>query len=122
MQIRSQQMEVMLNDAERKFVLSTVAHMREHHAAQVSRFPEKELQTRVEAGIKRARGYGLTWESSITGFVALTFVIGPDFDKQPRIQSVLTDRSIPADERVEELRFRVGPRDWAQAAEETPAI
>jgi hypothetical protein len=69
----------------------------------------------VRSGVARGRAHGLTWESSLTKFVALMFVIAPNFDRQPAAAAVLSDASLAPDERVDALIDRLSERDWRQA-------
>ena len=102
------------------FVDHLIAHLRQHHAAAVdgdsSDIPEERLRQRVVDGIRRARSYGLTWESAIGGFVALQFVIAPRFDEQFAIHQVLTDSSTPPDERMGLLNDSISAADWFDAS------
>jgi hypothetical protein len=116
--VRQQQMAAFQMMAEERFVLQTMEHMREYHPEQVLGLDHGTLRGSIEAAIARARTYGLTWESSITGFVALSFLLGRNFDRYPRIQAVLTDARIPANERLDYLGHSMTPTDWARVAAE----
>lgn len=74
------------------------------------------LRRRIRHGIAKGRGYGLTWEYSLTVFVAHMIRINPEFDKQPAVQQALRDTALPPDERVDALVTAVGRQEWEQAA------
>lgn len=82
----------------------------------VARLDDRRLLLRVRHCIARARSYGLSWESSITAFVLHMLSIGPEFDKQPVIQRVLRDESIPVDDRMTAMLGLVDDDDWEEAA------
>lgn len=106
----------MLDDAlESAYARELARYMRAEHEAAVAGLSDEELLRRVTIGIAKARGYGITWDSSITGFVAIMFEVAPTFDEQPAIQKVLTDRSVPPDVRVDALWKRTTEEDWVEA-------
>ena len=78
----------------------------------VEELPDEILLEMVRNGIARARNYGMSWESSLTAFVVLMFVIAPNFDQHPNIQQVLKDTTIVPDERIDHLWERTSEEDW----------
>jgi len=115
LKIRKEQMEVFRESLELAFVELLISHVRKHHGDAVGHLPEELLRFRVIAGIARARDYGLTWESSIGGFVALQFVIAPRFDEQPAIHRALTDNTRPSGQRMDALIGAISASDWFDA-------
>lgn len=91
-----------------------VQHVTTEHAEVVDGFPEPLVREMVGNGLARARRYGLTWESSLTGFVALMFTVAPNFDEQPAIHRVLMNARLRPDERFELLQ-RIRDRHWRDA-------
>jgi hypothetical protein len=91
-----------------------VQHVTVEHADVVGGFPEPLVREMVANGLARARRYGLTWESSLTAFVALMFTVAPNFDEQPAIHRVLMNDRLPPDERFELLQ-RIRDRHWRDA-------
>jgi hypothetical protein len=116
MQIRADQMSVFASYAEARFTAQIMEHLCLYQAQYVADLPREELAAKVELFKTRARSYGLTWQSSITGFIALCFAVGPDFDQQPQIHGVLTDESVDPNERVQQLIRRVQDSDWGEAS------
>jgi hypothetical protein len=97
------------------FVDRTMEYFKRHYLEHVYTLEDDELRRRVRHGIDKARGYGLTWESSLTIFVAHMLTINPKFDEQRAIHEVLVDPAIPGDERMEALLGLVEDEDWDEA-------
>ncbi len=97
------------------FIDRTVEYFKEYYIEHVYDIEDDELHMRVKHGVEKARGYGLTWESSLTIFIAHMLTINPEFDKQPAIQKVLVDPAIPGDERMQALLGLVEDDEWEDA-------
>ncbi|WP_437538983.1 hypothetical protein WME79_22890 [Sorangium sp. So ce726] len=98
------------------FVDRTAAHFRRFHGDATAGLSDDELRFRIRHGIERGRAHGLTWESSLTVFVAHMIEICPAFDEHPAAARVLADEAIPADERVEALLSHLSEDEWEEAA------
>jgi hypothetical protein len=98
------------------FVGRLVQHFQLHHLDLIYHLPEPLLRERLRIGLAAGRSYGLTWEYSLTVFVAHMFRIHPEFHLQPAIHRVLDDAEIEPDERISALPARVSNRDWEEAA------
>jgi hypothetical protein len=66
--------------------------------------------------IARAVRYDLTWDTSITAFVAIMFAVAPNFDEQPAIRAVMNDERVPPNLRIDALWDRTTDDDWEEAA------
>jgi hypothetical protein len=99
------------------FVERVMTHLRRYHLEAIYKLPVEVLRRRVSAGIEKGRGHGLTWEYSLTVFVAHMIRIHPRFDEQPAIARELRnpERGEP-DERIDALGTYVTPEAWEQAA------
>jgi len=97
---------------EEAFVERVIRHLLIFHRATVEPLPEGELRRRVVHGIERGRSHGLTWEYSLTIFVANMLERCPDFDEHPAIRRVLEDESLQPDERMDALLERVPKEAW----------
>jgi hypothetical protein len=127
LRMRPEQLQVFQPVAETNFVNRIVDHLTAKHAAVVVRLgqqsttvkqlPTEVLQGLVRQGIARARAYGLTWESSVGGFVVILFVAAPNFDAHPLVRRVLKDERVPADLRVKHLWHRTTAKTWAKVRE-----
>jgi hypothetical protein len=113
MRIRKAQMAAL---AERSFLDESVQHFRLMYEEFVDELSDAELRARIQHGFARARAWGLTWEYSLTLFVAHMITINPRFDDQPAIRRVLQDTSLPANERMDAMFDRVTDEDWDEAA------
>ena len=126
--IRPEQLEAFQSVADRVFVRQMVEYLRENHAGAlvylpdgsiaVEQIPDEILYEMVRNGIARARSYGLSWESTVGAFVVLMIVIAPNFDEHPLIQRILTDESVPENDRIDELWGRTSEQNW-EAAEKS---
>lgn len=114
--IRSSQMRKFQEEAEVQFQERLVAHVRIQHPEETAPLTGGELSQRVRDRIERARRYGLTWESTIASFVALTFAIGPRFDEHPAIRAALLDSSLSPNARIDALMRRTPPEVWQIAS------
>src|SRR5262249_24020635 len=127
LRMRPEQMDVFRPVAEAAFVKRLADLLRARHGDAVVRraegttplkqLPDGVLRELVQRGIARAREYGLTWQSSLGGFVALRFVMAPNFDAHPLVRRVLRDGRIPADLRVDQLWRRTTRKTWEQVQE-----
>lgn len=114
-QIRPEQIRAFDASVEDSLVSRIVQHLRAHHGDAVGQLPDDGLRDMVAQGLKRARKYGLAWESSLTTFVALMFEIAPNFDEHPAFQRILRDPSVPPDHRMDALGARITDAQWEQA-------
>lgn len=113
-QIRTEQIAAFQAQYDTGLLARVVHHIRAEHHDVVEGFPESLVREMVQNGLLRARRYGLTWESNLTAFVSLMFVIAPNFDEQPAIHRVLTRADLPPDERFGRME-RVRDRHWRDA-------
>ncbi|AKT43484.1 hypothetical protein [Chondromyces crocatus] len=102
------------------FVDRVVTHFRRYHTEAVAILSDDLLRRRVAHGIERGRAYGLTWEYSLTVFVAHMMRIHPEFDRYPAIQRELfnPDHGEP-DERIDALTYAVSEKAWDEAASQS---
>jgi hypothetical protein len=127
LKIRSEQIEAFQPVADAQFVQRIVDYLRKRQSSTVVRLPQGPtlifrlpdalLRKMVQDGVSRARSYGLTWESSITGFVVLMFRVAPNFDQHPAINRALTDEQMAPDARIQKLLEVTTSADWWEAKE-----
>ena len=108
--IRAQQAEAIRSRCDKRFSSRLFATFR--GLGCFARCGDEELLRRIDAGMVRARGYGLTWEQSIATFVGWTLLFGSRFDSHPRIRHLLTLKEVPPDERVALLNDVIQPDEW----------
>ena len=100
LEIRKEQVEVFQPSAEDAFVRRVVAELRTGYFDLVSHLPPSTLESRVRFGIEKGRSQGLTWESSLTGFVIIMFQFGPDFDELDPFRDALEAEISDENERI----------------------
>ena len=118
LKIRPQQADSLAASA---FVDRTVDHVRRFHPRAVAGLTALQLRARVVHCIDRGRAQGLTWEYSLTVFVAHMLTLCPTFDEHPEIRRVLDDGSLLPDERIDALLREVPDAAWQQVADECDA-
>lgn len=123
--IRAEQMRAFKTAAETAFLRGLVRHLRENHAEEevvtpagefrVEELDDETLLRMAGAGVERARRYGMSWESSLTAFVVLMFVVAPNFDEHPLIRRVLGDEQVAPDLRLDGLWEQTTEENWEAA-------
>lgn len=113
LKIRKEQMDAMAYEA---FARQMTEKLRSDFAEDIPEMTDGELLERVRAAIGEGRTYGLTWESSLAPFAVLSVVLGPDFHKHPKIRGILSDQTMPPDERGNSLIHRLTRDDWDELA------
>jgi hypothetical protein len=112
LRFRPNQLAMFRRAADAGFLDRLVEHLRKEHGdvpvrlstarrTTLSQLPEDTLRELARHGVAKARAYGLTWESSITSFVALMFVAAPNFDDLPPVAEMLREPSVYPEHRVE---------------------
>lgn len=105
--------EPLVEDAlvERIFVF-----LRQRPEPEIHRLDDAHLRAAIRAGVAQGRAFGLTWQSSLGAFVGLSIVVGPRFHEHPAVRAILTDETIPPDERIAALRDRLTEEEWREAS------
>ncbi len=75
-------------------------HLLEAYPEACEDLPPVWFAARIDAAIEAAAGFGIISERAIAEFVTKSFLIGPDFHRHPRVNSLLNDESIEPDFRV----------------------
>lgn len=124
LRIRSEQIGAFGPLADAVFAKRVAEYVRETHSNLQVRFPtetltvaeipEELLEKTVQEGIDRARGYGLSWETSLSAFVVLMFVSAPNFDSHPQVRQILTSAAVSADHRMDRLWEGTSERVWEE--------
>jgi hypothetical protein len=125
LKIRSEQMAVFQPVADAGFVARVADFLREQYGDAEVRLAEgtmtikeiapERLRAMVAQGVARGRGYGMKWESSLTTFVTLRFLVAPNFDEHPLIARALGDEQVDAEARVSGLTQTVTEANWQAA-------
>jgi hypothetical protein len=109
-------------EADADFERRLAAYFREEHAGtivqlasgptKVEELQEDVLVRMVRTGIARARSYGLSFESSIAGFLTIMFETAPGFDSHPLLKRLLSDPEVLPNSRVDHLLRRATEENW----------
>jgi len=93
-----------------------VPYMREHHSEATRQLDDSLLCQRITTGLRRARKWEFESMFGLSLFVALMFEIAPDFDMDPHIHALLSDRSRPPDARLAQIEGALSEDGWEQLA------
>jgi hypothetical protein len=125
--IRPEQLEVFETVADAAFEQRLADYLKENHADDVVQLPicevtilemvDETLLKLVHEGVRRARSYGLTWETSIMSFVVLMFVSAPNFHEHPILHSILMNESLREESKIDRFWETTSEEDW-EAIEE----
>ncbi len=124
-------MQALQSAAFEGFAQRLIEHLLKHHGDTLVAAPDGQgtplqgLKPEVRAawvrqGITRARAHGLSWASSLTTFVALLLVMGPDFDSVPLMRAIL-DAKLGEREKMSALVSLPNAADWQAASALDPA-
>jgi hypothetical protein len=113
--LRDAHLEALKPQAEAAFAAEIIEFLKSVSSSSVGGLPPAVLQKRVVQGLSRARRYGFKRTSSLAAFVAIMFDVAPNFDQQPGIRAVLSDRTLPPDLRIDALMGRTAAQDWEDA-------
>lgn len=123
--IRPEQMKQFIASDDADFAARLAGVLRQQLGGLLVLFPERNvplselkhsvLDVIIRRGMCRARAYGLESERSRSQFITLRFMLGPRFDEFPPFRKVLTDKSIPATQLLDEIYTRTTEQDWVQA-------
>ncbi len=113
--VRKLQMAALEESAQEVLVHEIGRHLREEHAELVEKLTDEVLLARIRYGVHKAERYGMTWDTTITAFVAIMFEVSPSFDEHPAIRSVLENPSIAPNGRIDALWDRTSEEEWDDA-------
>jgi hypothetical protein len=103
MQIRSEQMEALDHEAQRRFHLRLVKFLRDQLPEETVEISDDVLLARIIEAEHRANKYDIVTEIGITQFVLLGFLAGPDFDEEPDVHTFLSNPAYEPDEKIDAL-------------------
>ncbi len=114
-QISNNQMQALGANAEQDFERRIAQHLRDRHPGAIAPLTDIALRERITASLARGRARGLTWQSSLVGFVVLMFEIGPEFDEQPAFARALAMRMPDENARIRAIYGGTNDEDWEAA-------
>ncbi|RZB33588.1 MAG: hypothetical protein SRB2_03934 [Desulfobacteraceae bacterium Eth-SRB2] len=123
LQIRSDQMKVFKEAAQRSFENEMVIHLTQFSPPLVKAIGEEQLRKTVRFGIDKANSYGFTFRGPVRFYLELMFLLGGHFDTDPQYlwaAEILSDQdAAPQIQRADQLYLKtveyrknvVGPKD-----------
>jgi len=95
MLIRSAQMAVFRKQFDERLPEYAFRFLREELTSDVEGLSDEVLQKRIELTLSRARSLGIDAGMALQIFLALTFGVGPHFDRHPVVKKIVHDSSLP---------------------------
>jgi hypothetical protein len=95
--IRKEQMQVLSEAVEKRFMERMVLHVREYFPESCKDKEYKDLMDILVKGARRAKGYGITEQRDICKYFNSMFVMGHEFDNDeayPWAKEILNDTSL----------------------------
>jgi hypothetical protein len=114
--IRQPQVDMLGLAMVHNFVRKVAGMLRQEFPAFVEKLGDDELRDRVWMGLARARSHGIRRETTLAGFITMMFVVGPDFDRTPRMAGILADEAVDPDRRMERV-LELPQQAWSDAVE-----
>lgn len=85
--------------------------------AEIQKLDNEALYETIRVGVQKGRALGLTWTSTLGGFVGCLLTVGPKFYEHPAVQAIMSEPKLSPDERFESLAARLSGEQWLEAAE-----
>ncbi len=102
--LRVEQMRAIARRLNSDFRRRAYGHLWRIFPQDCQRLGDCGVRDRVEDGIRRAAGFGMTTERQALCFIDMMFLIGPDFYRQnPEAQDVLECEEMSGDCKLDEL-------------------
>lgn len=83
-ELRQDHVAAFEDTAEENFIGRVGVHLRTALPLQTAAESDEAMHQRVRDGAARARSYGLTWERSIVRFMESDYLLGRNFERDPR--------------------------------------
>lgn len=115
MRISKAQQQSFRELAEVAFEKRVCQHVRASFPALVVHLGPDALAARVRDALARGRHLGFTWQSSLTGFVDLSFAVGLGFEHQPAFAAALAYPDDDENGRIYAVYDLVSDEEWAEA-------
>lgn len=115
LKIRDSQLDAFKPSGDDEVLDFVVEHLECEHRRLVASIPPEDLREMAANGIRRARSHGFSTAADLAAFVAIMFVIAPNFDEHPAIRSALRDDSDRPGDRFDRVFDRAPDSAWAEA-------
>lgn len=114
-QISQAQLDVFMARAEVDFLCKLGSQLRDRSPALFKGLSDGGMLDVCRAITERARGYGLTWESTLAGFAYLMADLSPNWDSDDKIHAQLSLQRVAADRVFGRLPGAMPPEAWTRA-------
>lgn len=106
LKIRQQQIDELTKVQEHLFHCRVLKTLRDKLARLLKKDETDEVLLKKIALLhQKAKGHGITTERAVFKFISLGFAAGHDFDSHPEMRSILGDRHMSPQEKVDVLLF-----------------
>jgi len=108
--IRQEQMEILSRQRRQQFEERLLEHLKQVMPERCQELGDDRLRAEIRYGIERAMSYDIAAERDVASYLAVMLRFGRDFDQSPErpwVQSILTDRTSSAENRLRRLRWRL---------------
>lgn len=108
--IRQEQMEILSRQRRQQFEERLLEHLKQVMPERCQDIGDDRLPAEIRYGIERAMSYDIAAERDVASYLAVMLRFGRDFDQNPErpwVQSILTDRTSSAENRLRRLRWRL---------------
>jgi hypothetical protein len=112
--LRRKQMAMFRIRAENTVTDQAMRFLRSELPAGVAGMSDDVLRRRVERTRARALALGLATDMALQVFLAMTFALGPRFERHPAAVKILRDPARSADERATALLSELSDRIWEE--------
>jgi hypothetical protein len=109
LKIRPEQMQAFQEAASHQFEEDIIGYLLEYWSRKCEQLGPVRLRESIRHGLRRAQAYGLTSQQDILRYINLMFLLGHDFDRDPRFfwaHSILNDPNLGATEKLDGLSAR----------------
>ena len=107
LRIRKEQMDLLDAHMMRKYEQRVVQKIKRTFPKWYEQEGEEKTRLLVQAGVRKAEGYGITEDDDVERFILLLVPYGLAFEKKPErleCRAILEDQDLPADAKVAMVR------------------
>jgi hypothetical protein len=108
--IRKEQLEALSRQRRQQFEERLLEHLKRVMPERCQDIGDDRLRAEIRYGIERATQYDITAERVVASYLVLMVRFGRDFEQSPArpwAQSILTDRTSSAENRLRRLQWRL---------------
>lgn len=114
LQIRKEQWDVFAEIEEKKFRTRLANHLLKEYPDRFTDVEKEDMDIFIDAGLERARSYGLSDPKDILAFFVLMLTVNESFDSHHYVRSILSDQSLPASSRMKNVLYETPPSVWRE--------